>query len=141
MGTRLVLVPDAIMIDWSTAEVRALPTTRLELHVHLTEQPDGVWHTAFTEAVTEHPAARSLEWGKASVQEATLAVGDMLHSVDIERMKGVLDETVADANERARHARQAELDQVAEQKKRAEDVERLAREMTRSLRGGGPPSS
>jgi hypothetical protein len=134
-------VRDDIVIDWSTAEVQALPTTRLELHVHLTDQPDGVWHTAFSEAASEHPAFRSLDWGKALVEGTILAVGDMLHSVDIEKMKGVLDETVADANERARHARQAELDQVAQQKKRAEDVQRLAQEMTDRLRGGDSPIS
>jgi hypothetical protein len=136
LGTKLAVVPDEITIDWSTAEVKALPTTRLELHVHLTDQPDSVWHTAFSVAATEHPAARSLDWGKASVEGTILGVGDMVHSVDIEKMKGVLDETVADANERAKHSRQAELDQVAEQNRRTKDVERLAQEMTDRLRGG-----
>ena len=134
-------MPNDIVIDWSTAEVQALPTTRLELHVRLTEQPDGVWHTAFSEAAAEHPAARSLDWGKASLEGTILGVGDMLHSVDIDKMKGVLDETVADANKRAKHSRQAELDQVAEQNRRTKDVERLAQAMTDRLRGGDSPIS
>ena len=140
-GTRLALVPDEITIDWSTAQVQALPTARLQLHVHLNDPPDGVWHTAFSVAAAEHPASRSLDWGKASIEGTMLAVGDMVHSVDIEKMKAVLDETVADANERAKRARQAALDQAAEQKKRAEDVERLAQEMTDRLRGGASPST
>ena len=134
-------MPDDITIDWSTAELQALPTTRLELHVHLTNQPDEIWHTAFSVAAAEHPAARSLDWGKASVEGAILAVGEIVHSVDIEKMKGVLDETVAAANERASRARQAELDQVAERKKRDEDVQRLVQEMTERLRGGASPGS
>ena len=139
-GTTLDLVPDDIAIDWSTAEVQALTTARLELHVHLSQEPDGIWSTSFAEATAQHSTSRTLDWGNASVEGAVLAVGDIVHSVDVEKMKEMLLETVADANERARQARQAELDLVLERKKRIEDAEQLARDITERLRRDDTPA-
>jgi hypothetical protein len=129
-------VPDDIAIEWKTAQVTALASNRLELRVQLSDAPDKLWQMAFDQASGQHSSHRADNFGKPVAQDSTLVVGNILDTADIEEIRQALDDTVADANDRASRARQREIDDAAASEQAKKDAERHAHEMTERLREG-----